>query len=285
MKGYPQTTVDLFWQHVDYRDFLRALTTQDKNASGVSRSQLAKWCAVTPAFITKVLAKKANLSGEHALALAQGLGFAENETLALIDKTLLAKVKSRSAKAILLKRVRGYFDRHYATVNPEGKRAEAPPVNLLFYRLAALLMQHKFQSAQELAKRMGTQVARIHFLIEKMSPYFSIEREGEKFRINPEAHQFTPRQPGSQSLYDLSMSLRRLATYSLESRYPIHIVDEREHYVSGSYILALSAEQIEQLSAVFAQLSKNITDTAQRIKASESSKLIAVCFDMFDAQL
>lgn len=275
----------LFWSADEYRDFLYELTQLGRQASVGTKVKLAKTVGVSGAYISKVISKKSHLSHEQALILAEKLTFSESETYAFLDMISLAKTDSKKMQKILNFRIKKYFSVSFI---PEIKTsaATATPNYWWQFKLANLLIGSEPKSVTQLAEALQTTEERVVFLIEQIKEVYKIDKtevnNKQFFSLGVENFQFFLREPSSKSLYDLSMSVRRMATYSLETRYPIRFVDQDEHFASGSYVVPLSPENINKIKILFVNLIKDLEKEFQKIKVTDNSKLTAICFDFFD---
>jgi hypothetical protein len=281
----------LFWQKKDYRDFLIAVHEMPDSVLR-NKSQIAHLLGVSAPYMTKVFSKQGHLSLEQAEALGCYLGFSEEETYAFINKILHTRATSDNLKRLIEKKIgvgHELSHRPETIKNNSHSVKLAPPPNLLFYRIAAFISNARGATLSELCKKFGMSQNRLHYLLERLEKYFPLTVSGvgemKLYRVDLKTYSYQPREPGSQSMYELGMGLRRLATYSLETRYPIHLVDEGEHYVSGSYVIPMDEDQIKLLAIHFSQLAKKITETAASSPVGDNAKFVAISFDLFDANL
>lgn len=298
MKNLEFTTqekfISLFWEEADYRDFLRITCEKKLAPLPFNRAKIASVLGISASFVTKVFSKKGHLSHEQILTLCQRFKFDETYTSAFLDKLSYSRAETKSLRDLFHRRIQTLFNSSFHTkareVAPteEKRQLLPPPANLLFYKVASVLKE-KPHSITEIAERLRLNPAKIDIILGQMKPHFNIqtiEQNGkQKFFLSLENYNYSPRKPGSADLFELGMSLRRLAAYSMEMRNPIHIVDHHEHHVSGSYLVPLDEEQIRTLTVLFSQLTKKITDMNLNLKPTPESKYVGICFDLFDINI
>lgn len=276
--------LSVFWQSEDYRDFLRVVIARRLAEKCPTRSQLARLVKVSSPFITKVLQKKAYLGIEHGHALSEALGLSADESLALFDKLLLARTRSKSLKLLLAKRIQQQFQKSHSTVKQAGPPAGSPPTQLHIFKVYSVLMRRGPMSVHELAQELEISVERAQIWLDQARPFFAIDETGSseqrRYSLNWQ-QSYRPRESAA-SMLELGLGLRRHASYSLETRYPISVVDRGDHFVTGSYVLALSDDEIKHLSVFFAQIMKKTNEIGVQSLPTTDKRLVAVCFDMFD---
>lgn len=276
----------MFWEEEDYRDFLAELCEKRPFLKVNNRAKLAKKIGVTSSFVTKLLSRKAHLSAEHIEKLAKVLEFNEHETLAFLDKLLLCKTNSPALKEVIKRRLQISFSSSFEEVQQTSSSQPTPPANVLLWKLASQLTAEEGKTISQLAKAINASEARTKFLFGRVCEYFPVEKISDDFHYRLKRdYKFEARQPGSQNLFELGMGIRRMATMSLESRHPIHLVDGGEHYVAGSYILPLTKRQIKALSVQLAQMTNEVVELAKSTSISDETQFVGLCFDMFDYEI
>ena len=285
-----QQLMTLFWKTFDYRSFLSQVIESDLHPSLGRRNQLAEFLDISPAMITKILSGNGHLSIEQIEKLAQLFGFDSHSTIAFLDRLTWARTTSQTLREDIERRSRSSFDASFANESTLKKNSEAKPLpfDLHLFKLSYAIADSP-QSLTEIAGKLKMGSERAAYWLDVYSKYRDVtvvnENGEQKYYCPKSSWTWVPRTPGSPELKALAVGLRTLALSSLDKRAPINLVDESEHYVNSSFLLPLTKQQVNELQVYLSQLTTTISQKASTESDWANTKMVALCIDLFDADV
>ena len=256
----------------DYKDFLHK-TVFRKKGERAYQSRLAESAGCQKSFLSQVLNSHVHLMPDHAAAMADFLGFSQEEQTYFVDLVLLARASAPSLKEVIQKRMKAARD---SKANPteQFRWPEVAPENSdLYYSswhfgaIHILVSIPRFRSALAVADRLRLPLKTVE------SSLFALKKMGLVSSYGDEwvtTENFLHLKNTSPMIGSHHFNWRQRAVNNLQ------LMDETSlHYSS---VFALSREDFQLLKQLVVAFTG---DTNKKISPSPPEEVAAFTCDLF----